>query len=332
MRVLFVCSGNSKNFEIIPFIKEQGESLRRLGIHVDYYPIVGKGVLGYLKAGLKLRRYLRTDYYDLIHAHYTLSGWAAILGSGKTPVVLSLMGDDANGTYIGVNRVSLKSRFLVLLTFLIQPFVKAIISKSENIEKKVYLKNKSYIVPNGVNMQTFRPFGNIQACNSTGSRKRKVLFLGNKCRVGKNFPLAKEAVALLNSAEVELVVPFPLSHQEVPKYLNEADVLVFPSLMEGSPNVVKEAMACSCPIVATDVGDVKWVIGNTEGCYIADFDAKEFAEKVRLALKFAEVRGRTTGAERIKELGLDAETIAKRINNIYTKVLLQAGKKKIKAN
>ncbi|HUR12521.1 MAG TPA: glycosyltransferase, partial [Flavitalea sp.] len=122
MKVLFVCSGNN-NFEIVPFIREQGESLKKQGIQVDYYPVIGKGIRGYLKAGFKLRRFIKENGYDLVHAHFTLSGYAAILGAGKTPVVLSLMGSDAYGEYIGINKVSLKSRTNTLLTWIVQPFV-----------------------------------------------------------------------------------------------------------------------------------------------------------------------------------------------------------------
>src|SRR6186997_998803 len=102
MKVLFVSSGNNKNFDIVPFIKEQGESLKLQGIEIDYYPIIGKGIKGYIKAGFRLRKYLKDNPYDLVHAHFILSGWAAIIGSGKIPVVLSLMGSDAYGEYIGV--------------------------------------------------------------------------------------------------------------------------------------------------------------------------------------------------------------------------------------
>jgi teichuronic acid biosynthesis glycosyltransferase TuaC len=318
MRVLFVCSGNSKNFDIIPFIKEQGESLKKQGIDVEYFPVIGKGFLGYLKAGFNLRKYLKKNQYDLIHAHFTLSGWSAVIGSGKTPVVLSLMGSDAYGEYIGVNKVQFSSRFSTLLTWLIQPFVKAIISKSANIEKYVYLKQKSYTIPNGINKEKFKPeLKYAQANQGLKNGKKQVLFLGSKANVRKNYPLAQSAVAQLGLPDVELINPYPISHDEIPKYLNSADVLVVPSLMEGSPNVVKEAMACNCPIVATDMGDVKWVLGETKGCYVSSFDPKDFAEKLRLALKFSETYGRTKGEQRIKELGLDAETIAKRVIDIY---------------
>ena len=157
MRILFVCSGNVKGFEIVPFIKEQGEALKRQGVEVDYFPVIGKGIIGYLKAGLQLRKQIKPKQYDVIHGHFTLSGWAAVLGSRNTPVVLSLMGSDAYGEYIGENKVIFTSRYLTLMTYLIQPFVKGIISKSANIEKYVFQKSKSYIIPNGIDAKKFHP-------------------------------------------------------------------------------------------------------------------------------------------------------------------------------
>lgn len=313
MKVLFVCSGNSKAFDITPFIKEQGESLKEEGIEVDYYPVVGKGLLGYVKAGFRLRKLLKDRSYDLIHAHFTYSGWTAVIGAGrKIPVVLSLMGTDANGEYKANGKPAFSSRLSALLTWLIQPFVKAIISKSPNIESSVYLKQKSFIIPNGVNLQKFKP----QHSSVPGS-KAKVLFLGNKTKPVKNFPLVQAAMERLKGMDVELLCPYPVAHDDIPRYLNEADVLAFSSFNEGSPNVIKEAMACNCPIVCTDVGDVKWVIGQTAGCYIASFDPQDFAEKLQLAIQFSKEHGRTNGRQQIIDLGLDAETVAKRIMAVY---------------
>jgi glycosyltransferase involved in cell wall biosynthesis len=319
MRVLFVCSGNNKDFDIIPFIKDQGESLKNEGVEVDYYPIVGKGLMGYVKAGFKLRQFVQKKQYDLVHAHFTYCGWSALIGAGrKIPVVLSLMGTDANGEYKGKNKVVLKSKLSSLLTWLIQPFVSAIISKSSNISESVYRKAQSFIIPNGVDLQTFKPLL-PDACNGhlVAKGKKKALFLGSRTKTGKNFPLAQAAVLLPEMEHVELIAPYPVSHEDIPWYLNEADVLLFPSFMEGSPNVIKEAMACNCPIVSTDVGDVKWVLGNTPGCYIASFDAKDFASKINLALQVT----RTNGRQRIIDLGLDMNTVAKRIVDVYKKVL-----------
>jgi glycosyltransferase involved in cell wall biosynthesis len=90
------------------------------------------------------------------------------------------------------------------------------------------------------------------------------------------------------------------------------------SFHEGSPNVIKEAMACNCPIVSTDVGDVKDVIGNTEGCYITTFDLQDVIRKIKMALDFGK---RTKGRERIMQAGLDSKTIANRIIDVYHQVL-----------
>lgn len=329
MRVLFVCSGNSKDFDIIPFIKEQGESLKEEGVEVDYYPIVGKGLWGYVKAGFHLRKLLRKKQYDLIHAHFTYCGWAALIGAGrKIPVVLSLMGSDANGEYKGKNKVVLSSRVSSFLTWFIQPFVKAIISKSVNIEASVYLKKKSFIIPNGVNMEKFRPHPHAMV----QGEKKKVLFLASKTKAGKNFQLVQAAIEQLASMQVELVCPYPVNHSDVPRYLNEADVLAFSSFMEGSPNVIKEAMACNCPIVSTDVGDVSWVMGETKGCYIASFDPADFAKKLEQAIHFSQTVGRTKGRQRIMALGLDMNTVAKRIMAVYKYAMKQRIVKRETAN
>jgi glycosyltransferase involved in cell wall biosynthesis len=325
MKLLFVCSGNSQ-FEVVPFIREQADALSKLGLQIDYFPIKGKGLKGYLKAGFHLRKHLKKNHYDLIHAHFTLSGWTALIGSRRTPVVLSLMGTDAYGRYVGVNKVRLLSRFLTLSTWMIQPFVDAIISKSKNIENYVYLKHKSYIIPNGVDIGKFKPLP-VNNMRSNGSdNKKKVLFLGNKAEVRKNYPLAYNAVTELGLPDVELMNPYPIAHYEIPILLNKADVLVVPSLMEGSPNVVKEAMACNCPIVATDTGDVRWILGETEGCYISSFNKREFAEKLKLAIRFSETKGRTNGYMRIKQLGLDDQSVAEKVLEVYKKVLKKKSK------
>src|SRR5690606_28132700 len=100
--------------------------------------------------------------YDLIHAHFSLSGWTAAISAGKIPVVLSLMGDASHENYIGINTIEFKSRLFTLSTKLIQPFVEVIISKSENLERHVYLKSRSIVIPNGINTKVFNPHIHIR--------------------------------------------------------------------------------------------------------------------------------------------------------------------------
>jgi len=321
LKVTFVFSGNSKLFPISPFTKAQGESLREKGVDVEYFPVTGKG-LKYLKNVGPLRKRLEQSRPDIIHAHYSLCGWVAVLAAGKTPVVLSLMGDDAQGTFKGNGRVDLKSRFFVFLTWLIQPFVSAIIYKSPNLEKAVYRKKAAHLVPNGVRLDQFEVSRNgFREELGLDAKKQYVLFLGNPEDPNKNAALAEEAVRLLHRSDVVFLKVFGVPHETVVKYLNSVDVLALCSFGEGSPNVVKEAMTCNCPLVVTPAGDAAWVVGDTEGCYVASYDPADFSQKLALAFEFAATRKRTRGRERIIALGLDAGSVAEKIHTIYKTVL-----------
>jgi len=96
-----------------------------------------------------------------------------------------------------------------------------------------------------------------------------------------------------------------------------ADLLILTSLWEGSPDVIKEAMVCNLPIVSTDVGDVKELFGNVSGCCIAQSDKTDFIDKIKLVLKYSEKKEKTMGRQGLLTLGLDSETIAKKIKTIY---------------
>ncbi|MEI6852917.1 MAG: glycosyltransferase family 4 protein [Bacteroidota bacterium] len=322
MKVLFVASGNSKKFDMSPFIEAQMKSLQDKGVDVDFFPVIGKGLKGYWRSVIKLKAFLKNHEYDIIHAHYTLCGWTAVLARPNTPIVLSLMGSDAYGYYLSRKRPQFLSRYITVLTYVIQPFLNAIISKSENIDKYVYRRKIANVIPNGVRLDQFQIYEHgFHQELGLNPNKKYVLFLGDQSDARKNVKLCEEAIAVLNDSNVELLTPYPISHNDVVKYLWSVDVFVLSAFMEGSPNAVKEAMACNCPIVATEVGDVKWVIGDTEGCYIADFNANDFASKIQMALNFAERKKRTLGRLRLQELGLDADSIAQKIIVLYENIL-----------
>ncbi len=308
MKVLFVSSGNS-HYGIVPFIKSQGQSLINEGVELEYFTIKGKGVIGYLKNRSKLKKFINNNRIDIIHAHYGLIGLLSVLTFTKIPIILSVMGDDAYGNF-DINGKRVKSSYIgMYLTQITLIFVKRIIVKSKNILKVIPYKKKCDIIPNGVDFKSFKPY-------STLLPKRKILFLADEKNSRKNFKLLEESLKTINIEGVELINPFPINHSDFPKYLNNCSVFVLTSFNEGSPNVIKEAMACNIPIVSTDVGDVKEVIGNTEGCYIASFEPEDVAEKIKQAMKFGR---RTTGRQDIPYLRSDI--IAKKIIEIYKKVL-----------
>jgi glycosyltransferase involved in cell wall biosynthesis len=322
MKVLFVASGNSENFEISPFIKSQAESLIKEGIEIDFFPVRGHGLKGYLKSAKKLRHYVKIQNPDLIHSHYTLCGLSSIISFSGKPIVHSFMGSDVYGEYTGVDKVKWSSRYLTLLTWLIQPFLKQIIVKSSNLSKFIYQKKKEHVIPNGVNIEQIEQIKSLgKKALGWDTSKQQILFLGDPANQRKNFSLVKDAVRNLDNPDLEIIAPYPIAHNKVIEYLKTTDVFVMASVAEGSPNVVKEAMACNCPLVATDVGDVAWVLEETSGCYLSSFQPEDYAEKLTKALVFAKENKRTKGLQRLKKLKLDTKSVADRIIRIYERAL-----------
>jgi len=322
MNILFVCSGNSTHFAIAPFIKVQGESLSDLGINVSYFSIHGKGIKGYIKNIPKLRRHLKNNKYDLIHAHYALSGLVAILSIPKTPVICSFMGSDAYGDTNKRGKVKLNSYVEITLAKFIQPFLKKIIVKSPNILETIWLKKKSIIIPNGVDLNQFNVLDKKKCRNKLNLNQDEtmVLFLGNPNSTRKNIYLLKQSLKILNNPAIKLINPYPINHSEMVYWINAADVIALTSFNEGSPNVIKEAMACNATIVSTKVGDVPWLFNNTEGLFLGDFNSTGFSVALKNALNYAEKNHKAEARKRILDLKLDSESIAKRILALYSEV------------
>jgi hypothetical protein len=165
-----------------------------------------------------------------------------------------------------------------------------------------------------VDFERFYPVDKEEVRKKLGmnQEERTILFVGDPGRPEKNVKLARDAVALLRDDSCKLCVISGISHESLNWYYNAANVFLLTSFHEGSPNVIKEAMACNCPIVSTDVGDAREVIGNTKGCYITSFDPGDAAEKLKLALAFGQ---RTNGRDNIRHL--EIAIIAEKLMEIY---------------
>ncbi|MFW5803647.1 MAG: glycosyltransferase [bacterium] len=310
MDVLFVSRGKRKASPS-PIVIAQAESLCNLGIDVQYFSIEGKGILGYLKAVFKLRELLKTKNFDVIHAHYSLSGFVAFVAGAK-PLVVSLMGSE----------VMSSSLQLKVTRFLSNRRWTATIVKSQQMKICLSVQNVE-VLPNGVDLRVFSPIDKLSAKLYLGlkTKKRYVLFAANPERKEKNYPLIRDAFKKIKCDNIELIYLKNIAHNLIPYYMNASDVIVLTSLWEGSPNVIKEAMSCNRPIVSTDVGDIKWLFGHEEGQFIASFDENDYAEKLQMALDFSKRFKQTTGRQRIVDLGLSSEIVAQRIFEMYKRVV-----------
>ncbi|MCE3296644.1 MAG: glycosyl transferase group 1 [Crocinitomicaceae bacterium] len=301
MKVLIVCSGNKK--DISPFIREQSLSLERLGVEIDFFPVDKGGISGYRKNIGRLKQKIALSKPDLIHAHYGLSGFLCIF-QRKVPFVLSLHGSDINIPWVrAFSKIAMRfSAFNIFVS-------EKLLHKSGG--------RKGAVIPCGIDMDTFYPQDRLEARRKMNldPHGKYILFASSFSNKDKNAPLAKEAVALLNDPEVTLLELKGYSREEVALLMNAADLALMTSPNEGSPQFIKEAMACNCPVVSTDVGDVKANIGQVEGCFITTFEAEDIKTKIGAALKVGKINGR----EHVERFNLGF--IAGEVLNIYKKVL-----------
>lgn len=299
MRILIICSATQN--KISPFITEQAESLMNLGVEYDYFTIKSKGIKGYLKHLPSLKKKIRNYHPDLIHAHYGLSGLLANL-QRKVPVITTYHGSDINN-----DNVFRLSKWAIRLSN------HNIFVSQKNADKAKVRKNWS-LIPCGVDTNIFVPVEKKKARDKMGLSVsgKYVLFAGAFDNRVKNYPFAQKAIELLKTS-VTLIELKGYQRKEVALLMSAVDVCLMTSFTEGSPQFIKEAMACNRPVVTANVGDVAEIIADTEGCYVLQKDIDTFVKAITNALKCE----RTKGRERIKYLGLDLDTVAHRLVDIY---------------
>lgn len=301
MRILIVANHNPGKYTT--FITEQVESIRRLGVEVDYYGVHGKGILGYLSNLSPLKAKIREYRPDLIHAHYGLSGLLANL-QRKVPVVTSYHGSDIHSG----------GRTLFFSKLAIRLSAYNIFVAKRLLEQSGYTGQRQCIIPCGVDMHTFHPIDRTEARKALGWHPdgTYVFFAGAFDNQVKNSPLAKAAVAQIEGAQLMEMRGY--TRDEVNLGMNASDCLLLTSHGEGAPLVIKEAMACGTPVVAVKVGDVDEILSGMEGCYVTSHDVSQVTSGVRQALAY---QGKTKGRQRLIDRHLSLEDVAKRIIDIY---------------
>jgi glycosyltransferase involved in cell wall biosynthesis len=298
------------------FVKAQMESLRPLGVDYDVVFVNGReSQRNYLCGVFQVRHRLRAQSYDLIHAHFGLSGWVARFQS-RTPLVVSFMGDDVLGRSDREGRITAMGRFFQLSTRVLARRANAVIVKSRQMKDRLGLESAD-VIPNGVDLQLFQPMDRNAARAELGldAGPKYVLFPYDRGLPVKRFDLIDDAIGLARREvpELEVVQVSGVPRERMPLYLNAADVLVLASYTEGSPNSVKEAMAVNLPVISVDVGDVAEVIGGIKGCFIVASRADAMAARI---VEVCRTPGRTSGRRRIEEF-YSEEIIARRIVGVY---------------
>jgi glycosyltransferase involved in cell wall biosynthesis len=300
-------------------LARQIKSLQALGAQVDVLEIKGVSKLKYLQAIPALHK--RVSTVDIVHAHYGFCGWLARTQFSK-PLVVSFMGDDLLGTPDEAGRIDAFGKLVVQLDRWFAHTADAVVVKSAEMAD-VLKPVEAYVVPNGVDMQAFRPIdrGKARARLGWPEGRRYVLFPGDPDNPRKQFSLARAVVQKASEKirePLELVPLKRVAPELVPFYMNACEAMIMTSYIEGSPNVVKEAMACNLPVVSVPVGDVPELLTGVPGYTLCLRDADALSEALVCTLGNHQP---VDGVGVLKRRGLDLESVARELMNIYEEVL-----------
>jgi glycosyltransferase involved in cell wall biosynthesis len=306
------------------FIKTQVDSLIAEGVEVEViHPRRGPLLIRYISASIQVFLKTLKGRFDVVNGHYAHWCLAARM-QWTTPVVASFLGGDLLGELYADGGLSKRAILFRRISRWMCYWADAVIVKTEEM-KRAAPGSKVYVIPNGVDFTLFHPIPRAEARAALGWDQDRcyVLFGNNPNEYRKNFPLAQATIERLHTRGIaaELVVASGLPQTTVMHYINASNALLLPSMYEGSPNIVKETMACNVPVVATDVGDVSQVIGHTKGCAVCSSDPDALAAGLEVALRHTEP---TTGRRDIAHL--EASVVAKQVIALFEQVASKKAK------
>jgi teichuronic acid biosynthesis glycosyltransferase TuaC len=286
------------------FVRDQVEALRRIdGLEVELFTF-GTGARAYAGAARELRRRYRGERFDVVHAHYGLTGWSALAVRGAPHVVTF------HGTDLQHSKVGPLSRLLVKRIALPAPVSAALARVALPRGTRVA------ILPTGVNLDRFAPMPRRQAREHLGLDPDRpyLLFPADPARPEKRYDRARE---LADAAGIELIHYERRVPEEVPFLINAANAVLVTSEREGFGLAALEALACGVPVLSTDVGIAPLALRGIEGTLCGPFDRGRW--QVALAPHVSAQDPRVDGRGRAALF--DRNRLAERVFMAYRDVL-----------
>jgi teichuronic acid biosynthesis glycosyltransferase TuaC len=314
------------------FVEQQIKGLRQIGLDVDVL-FVDRGQKGmgvYMSLGGQIQVRVKRFQPDIVHAMYggVMAGQVTRAVNDR-PTVITFHGSDLLGERLSGVLRKLIAGYGVGVSWKAARRASGIVVVSKALREALPqdLNRPITVIPCGIDLKRFTPLNRDSCCTQLGwnTDRFHVLFPSTSGDPVKRPALARSAVEAANrmgiSAEIHYLRGVPNS--EVPVWINASDVVLLTSLHEGSPTIIKEALACNLPIVSVDVGDVGERIQGIKGCYLASSEPVDLANKLRL------VHGGLRRVEgRVKMHELSLECVAVRLRKFYSQVLLSFEKER----
>ena len=293
------------------FVEEQVDDLRQLGVGVTVLDFdATDSRMNYVRAARRFRKALRAESFDLIHAHYGLTGVIAV-AQRRCPVVTTFHGGDYTGLI----------RWHAVVSRFVARFCAPVVVTPEGVG---HLRAPdAVVIPAGVNTVRFRPVDRRVARRalSLDEDASYALLLGARDDPNKRPDLFDAAVscARMSVPDLRTLSLEGLTRDEVVNLMNAVDVAVMTSDTEGLPVAVREALACMTPVVSVPVGGVPSILGGLAGCALVDRDPELLGAAIVAALA---VERSPAWRERAEETSGIA--VARRLVELYEDVLRRA--------
>jgi teichuronic acid biosynthesis glycosyltransferase TuaC len=273
------------------WVRDQVEEIRRLGVEIEVFSFP-PGSSHYLPAAWRLRRLLRRESFDLVHVHYGLTAWSALL-AGARPLVVSFHGTDVRHSVVGP-----LSRRLAWRADLVAAVSRALFEPEDGRAGLPPVPG-SAVLPCGPDLGRFRPLPRADARRELGLDPdgRYLLFPANPDRREKR---ADRAAELAEASGAELLTGGSIEPDRMPLWVNAANAVLVTSDYEGFGLTCVEALACDVPVLSTPVGVAPFALAGIAGALCGRFDLPTWCDAVRPHLDSPDPR--VAGAERAASL------------------------------
>ena len=246
------------------FVRDQVEALREIdGLDVELFAFEPGGASRFARAAVRLRREHGRNRFDLVHAHYGLTGWVALALGRRAPLIVTFHGTDLSHPVVGP-----LSRALLGRIDLAAP-VSAHLARAGL--PGAGIERAAAVLPCGVDLTRFGPRDRREARARLGLAPdgRYLLFPADPARPEKRHDRAAE---LASAAGAELLTYGGLAPERVPDTINAANAVVTTSEREGFGLGPLEALACDVPVLSTDVGIAPVALSGVAGTLCAPYD------------------------------------------------------------